>query len=80
VTKRLDKVEMAVVVGQVTTPAPVETAVAMPAEVAVERAKFEVGEWNRLPQWRCTACPFDTLEGEGAVLEHWQIAHGGGLP
>ena len=53
--------EKQVLVGDVTTPAPVETAVVLPPEVALERARFAVGVWHDLPIWRCTACPFDTL-------------------
>lgn len=36
---------------------------------------WETSEWGVLPQWRCVLCPFDTLEGEAAMLEHWLNVH-----
>ena len=33
------------------------------------------GRWGDYPQWRCMFCPFDTLDGEAAMLEHWHEIH-----
>lgn len=38
-------------------------------------SRWETGEWSFYPIWRCVLCPFDTLEGEEAMLEHWHSAH-----
>jgi len=38
-------------------------------------SRWETGEWSFFPIWRCVLCPFDTLEGEEAMLEHWHSAH-----
>lgn len=37
--------------------------------------RFTVGSWAGFPQWRCTQCAFDTLEGEADVLQHWLNYH-----
>ena len=37
-------------------------------------------EWGVLPQWRCCLCPFDTLDGEAAMLEHWRECHAHPVP
>lgn len=34
-----------------------------------------VGEWNGIPHYRCELCPFDTLAGEDAMIEHQLTAH-----
>lgn len=36
---------------------------------------FVVGTWRGRTQWRCRACPWDTLDGEAAIMEHIQAAH-----
>ena len=35
-----------------------------------------VGMWGGFTQWRCRLCPWDTLEGEDAMLEHVAARHG----
>lgn len=35
----------------------------------------ELGSWRGYTQYRCTACPFDTLNRE-AFDDHWRAAHG----
>lgn len=37
--------------------------------------RWITAEWGVYAQWRCVLCPFDTLDGEEAMLEHWQNAH-----
>ena len=36
---------------------------------------YTVGEWKGMPKWQCNLCPFDTLAGEEAILEHIYKAH-----
>jgi hypothetical protein len=36
---------------------------------------YTMGEWNGKPQWKCKLCPWDTLEGEAAMLEHLATRH-----
>lgn len=36
---------------------------------------YAMGEWNGKPQWRCKLCPWDTLEGEAAMLDHMATRH-----
>ncbi len=36
---------------------------------------YVVGEWNGFPHYRCELCPFDTLAGEEAMIEHQLTAH-----
>ena len=35
----------------------------------------ELGNWRGYTQYRCTACPFDTLNRE-AFEDHWRLRHG----
>ncbi len=37
---------------------------------------WTLSTWSGLPQWRCTLCPFDTLDGEDAMIEHIENRHG----
>lgn len=37
---------------------------------------WTLSTWSGLPQWRCTLCPFDTLDGEDAMIEHIEARHG----
>lgn len=46
---------------------PVETAPPTPAAPA---APYILGQWNGMPMWRCPVCLFDTLDGEGTILDH----------
>lgn len=41
----------------------------------VAEAAFVTGEWNGLPMWTCGVCQWDTLDGEGAMLEHIRAQH-----
>jgi hypothetical protein len=50
-----------------------ETATIPPAETAV--IKFTLGVWAGRPQWQCPYCPWDTLEGEQAIVDHWEARH-----
>ncbi len=47
--------------------------------VASDQVKSEplwvMGQWADMPQWRCSFCPFDTLDGEAVMLAHWQAEH-----
>jgi hypothetical protein len=36
---------------------------------------YTMGSWNGKPQWKCSLCPWDTLEGEAAMLEHLATRH-----
>ncbi len=47
----------------------------MSGDVAEIKELYEMGEWKGLPQWRCTLCPFDTLAGEAAIVDHIIRAH-----
>jgi len=40
-----------------------------------EEELYEVGEWKGMRQWRCRLCPWDTLDGEGAMLAHLAAQH-----
>lgn len=40
-----------------------------------ENQLFTVGAWHALPQWRCNLCPWDTLDGEAAMLAHLAERH-----
>jgi len=41
----------------------------------VEERPYTIGTWRGFTQWRCKFCPWDTLEGEAAILEHLRSAH-----
>lgn len=45
------------------------------AEASQEDPIFTMGSWKGLPQWRCVLCPWDTLDGEAAMLAHYQANH-----
>ncbi len=45
-----------------------------------ENPYFTLGSWKGMPQWKCRFCPWDTLEGEGALMEHVVTVHGAGEP
>lgn len=36
---------------------------------------WTMGRWGDIPQWRCALCPFDTLDGEEAILAHYLAEH-----
>lgn len=36
---------------------------------------YELGKWGGFTQWRCLFCAWDTLEGEAAMLEHYETVH-----
>lgn len=38
-------------------------------------ARFEVLTWNQMPMWRCRCCPYDTVESEATIVEHYQREH-----
>lgn len=38
------------------------------------------GTWSGRRQLRCKLCPWDTLGGEGPMIEHIQTRHGGTAP
>jgi hypothetical protein len=40
-----------------------------------EEKPYTVGSWRGLTQYQCKLCPWDTLEGEEAMLEHLRTAH-----
>lgn len=40
-----------------------------------EEEIFTLGVWGEFKQWRCRFCPWDTLEGEAAMREHFQAVH-----
>lgn len=40
-----------------------------------EDARWVEGQWNGLPMWTCGVCQWDTLEGEGAMVEHIRAQH-----
>ena len=37
--------------------------------------RWTENEWHGLRHWQCNSCPFDTLDGQGIMLEHWREAH-----
>lgn len=37
--------------------------------------RWDVGEWRGYERWACRLCPFDTLDGEGAMVAHWMACH-----
>lgn len=41
----------------------------------VDALPYTMGTWNGLDQWKCRYCRWDTLEGEAAVMAHYQGAH-----
>ena len=58
-----------VIVGQT------ESDISVADDPGASESRWETGEWSFYPLWRCVLCPFDTLEGEEAMLEHWLSAH-----
>lgn len=40
-----------------------------------EEKPYSLGTWRGRMQWKCKQCPWDTLEGEAAMLEHIASAH-----
>lgn len=36
---------------------------------------YRLGQWGGLTQWACRLCPWDTLEGEAAMMEHLAARH-----
>jgi hypothetical protein len=40
-----------------------------------EEKPYTVDQWGGFTQWQCKLCPWDTLEGEAAMLEHLASAH-----
>ncbi len=40
-----------------------------------KETRWTMGMWHELPQWRCTACAWDTLDGEDAMVAHWNERH-----
>lgn len=40
-----------------------------------EQVAWVVGQWGAMTQWRCALCPFDTLDGEQAMIEHYVTTH-----
>lgn len=40
-----------------------------------EEKGFVLGKWRGKVQWRCTRCPWDTLKGERAMLDHIRTRH-----
>ena len=59
---------------EVTAMASYETAVEA-APAAAEPEPWTVAAWGEFPQWRCTLCPFDTLDGEAAMRAHYAAVH-----
>lgn len=47
------------------------------AEARLPKGKkpWIAGRWNDMPQWKCRACPWDTLAGEEAFMDHWKHVH-----
>jgi hypothetical protein len=41
-----------------------------------DEPKFQLLMWHDLPLWQCAQCPFDTLDGEEAFMQHWEKMHG----
>ena len=40
-----------------------------------EEVRYTIGSWKGIVQYRCTKCPFDTVDGEAAMVEHIRTAH-----
>lgn len=59
---------------EVTVVADFETAV-VPAPVAAKLEPWTVGAWGEFAQWQCALCPWDTLDGEEAMREHYVTVH-----
>lgn len=36
---------------------------------------WTMGQWSEFSQWSCVFCPFDTLDGEEAILAHYLAEH-----
>ena len=36
---------------------------------------YTVGAWGELKRYQCCLCPYDTLDGELAILQHIQKRH-----
>ncbi len=43
--------------------------------VASEPAHWTESIWGVHAQWACAYCPFDTLDGEEAMAEHYRSQH-----
>lgn len=52
---------------------PVET---QPQELPMtEELPYILGRWGGYTQWKCRYCPWDTLEGEQALIDHFTVTH-----
>lgn len=36
---------------------------------------WTVEQWGTMPLWRCSLCGWDTLDGEGAMVQHHLTVH-----
>ena len=50
-----------------------------PALIAPD-SRFHLLSWNNMPMWRCSVCPFDTLDGEDVIVEHYVREHVPAVP
>ena len=57
-----------------------EIAEKFPEQPEGENPFFMLGKWGEFTQWRCRFCPWDTLDGEAAMLEHYESVHKPPIP
>ena len=50
------------------------------AEPKAPETRYTLLTWGVHPMWRCTVCPWDTVESEAAMLEHYQREHVAAVP
>lgn len=41
----------------------------------VESPFYTLGKWGNYDRWQCNFCPWDTLEGEAALMAHYRAHH-----
>jgi hypothetical protein len=46
-----------------------------PAPAPAPNPHFTLGRWQTFTQWKCAYCPYDTLQGEAVIMEHYQERH-----
>lgn len=52
-----------------------EEEISVKSSPPAEERSYTVGSWRGFTQYQCKLCPWDTLEGEAAMLEHLRSAH-----
>lgn len=57
-----------------------ETAGKTPVQGDSTEKRWTLGRWGDRTQWNCTACRWDTIDGEDAMIAHFRGMHAGNEP